>query len=131
VRFVEECGFARLHVFRYSRRAGTPAADRRDQVAPPVKAARAAAMRTLSERLARVHADARTGQVASVLVERVTGGAAVGTTEDGLRVRVDGASPRHGEVLRVTLRASAAGSLSGEPIPSTAGPASDAGSRRG
>ena len=34
--FVEGCGFAKLHVFRYSRRAGTPAAARADQVAPQV-----------------------------------------------------------------------------------------------
>jgi threonylcarbamoyladenosine tRNA methylthiotransferase MtaB len=131
MRFVERCGFAKLHVFRYSRRAGTPAADRRDQVAPLVKAARAAAMRALSERLASTHATARAGQVACVLVERVTGDAAVGTTEDGLRVRIAGTSARRGEILRVTLRASADGSLSGEPIASTTGRSSDAGPRRG
>ena len=43
--FVQAMAFARVHVFPYSARPGTPAAQMPDQVPPPVKAARAEAMR--------------------------------------------------------------------------------------
>ena len=44
VAFVREIGFARAHVFTYSARAGTPAADMPDQVSRKVAAARAREM---------------------------------------------------------------------------------------
>lgn len=43
------CAFSKIHVFPYSRREGTPAAVRADQVKPEVKATRAATLRTLSD----------------------------------------------------------------------------------
>ena len=45
-------GFAKIHVFPYSQREGTPAAERPDQVPPGEKAARAARLRTLTDELA-------------------------------------------------------------------------------
>ena len=62
------CRFAKIHAFPYSRRAGTPAAERPDQVPPAVKAARAAQLRALgdelrtAERAARRHRRARLGR---------------------------------------------------------------------
>jgi threonylcarbamoyladenosine tRNA methylthiotransferase MtaB len=87
-RFVEDIGLAKLHVFRYSKRAGTPAAVMPQQVPPPLKAARAERLRHLSERLERAHARGRVGTSAEVLVERLDGSGAVGTSEDYLRVRI-------------------------------------------
>ena len=43
-RFVEEIGFARVHVFAYSRRAGTPAATAPGQISRTEKARRAGRM---------------------------------------------------------------------------------------
>ena len=40
--FCRSCGFADLHIFPYSRRSGTPAAKRTDQVRQSEKARRAA-----------------------------------------------------------------------------------------
>ena len=51
--FCEEMRFAKMHVFRYSRRPGTPAADFPDQVDPHVMAARGARMRELAGRMRR------------------------------------------------------------------------------
>ena len=48
---VEELAFSRLHVFRYSRRPGTPAAAMPDQVPRPAAAERSARMQALGERL--------------------------------------------------------------------------------
>ena len=45
------CRFSKIHVFPYSLRTGTPAAARADQVAPEVKAERAARLRSLADEL--------------------------------------------------------------------------------
>ncbi len=110
--FVRACGFARIHVFRYSRRAGTPAAAMGDQVPPDVSAARARDLRELGEHLASRRAAGRVGERARVLVERVTEGSALGTSEDYLRVTVhlaDGQRPRHGDIVVAELTAAQRG----------------------
>jgi threonylcarbamoyladenosine tRNA methylthiotransferase MtaB len=129
--FVEACGFVRLHVFRYSQRAGTPAAAIPVQVAPAVKAARAAQMRALSDRAAQAHARARTGQLAWVLVERVEGDVARGTTEDGMRVRIAGTGVRPRDVVEVTLVTGPDGSLWGDTTSHAARRLRGAGPARG
>ena len=49
--FCEQMGFSRMHVFRYSRRPGTPAAARPDQVPAEVSAARSEQMLRLAARM--------------------------------------------------------------------------------
>ena len=39
--FVKQCGFAKMHIFPYSKRKGTPAAARQDQIPETVKKYRA------------------------------------------------------------------------------------------
>jgi threonylcarbamoyladenosine tRNA methylthiotransferase MtaB len=87
--FVERTGFSRLHIFRYSARAGTPAVAMSGQVPPAVRASRAAGLRALGERLEHAAAAAAGGRLAELLVERVR---PVG--EDGLR-RVEGTTREH------------------------------------
>jgi threonylcarbamoyladenosine tRNA methylthiotransferase MtaB len=107
--FVEECMFTRLHVFRYSRRSGTPAAGMTGQVPPAVTSRRAAALRALGDRLADAHARSRVGGDVSVLVEKVAGPTAEGTSEDYLSVRLDtprgGRAPVVGEVVSAVVTA--------------------------
>ena len=67
---VSQCSFMRLHVFRYSKRPGTPAAERADQVPPQVVAARAARLRELGATLAERDAQTRIGTTEQVIVER-------------------------------------------------------------
>ena len=67
--FVEHVGFSRLHVFRYSARPGTIAAEMPDQVAPEVMADRSLAIRKLVERTARADAQARIGTTERAVVE--------------------------------------------------------------
>jgi threonylcarbamoyladenosine tRNA methylthiotransferase MtaB len=91
--FCESIGFRRMHVFRYSRRANTPAAARVDQVTPAAKSARAAQLRGLSSRLWIRDVEGCLGQLRELLVERLgedgTRGCVIeGTTRDYLRVRV-------------------------------------------
>ncbi len=82
-------GFSKIHVFPYSRREGTPAAARADQVDPAAKAARSAELRALSDELAAADRAARTGTVELALVEAP--GAA--TTESYHEVAVPADAP--------------------------------------
>lgn len=114
--FAQECGFCRLHVFRYSRRAGTPAAEMSGQVSPPVKAGRARELRELSVALASRHAEGRIGGTAAVLVERVEGRNVTGTSEDHLRVSAKVPDARVGDVVRLLLAESSDAEVRGVPL---------------
>lgn len=107
-RFVEEVGLTRLHVFRYSPRANTPAADMVGQVSSDVRARRADELRELDSRLRSAYIDRRLGEPAQMLVERVICdsngvGLARGTTGDYLSVRLPAEGLSAGEVVDVRL----------------------------
>ncbi|WP_281653880.1 MiaB/RimO family radical SAM methylthiotransferase [Eggerthella sinensis] len=63
------CRFAKIHAFPYSRRDGTPAAARADQMPPAVRERRAAALRALGDELRAQEYARRVGTVERVLVE--------------------------------------------------------------
>ncbi len=69
-RAVEEAGFSRLHVFRYSPRKRTRAAQMPDQVRPETKRARADRLAQLGEAAMRRFAESLVGKTVDVLVER-------------------------------------------------------------
>ncbi len=104
---VERLRFARLHVFRYSRRKGTRAAAMPDQVKPNVISKRAARLREAGRRLSDEYTDSRLGGTAEVLVEKVLTedeeSVAEGTTEDYLRVRFAGMGYPPGDLVEVRL----------------------------
>ncbi len=88
-KLVERCGFMRLHVFRYSKRPGTPAAIRDDQVDPKVKAARSQILIDLGRRLALSDMERRLGTIEEVVIERP----GIGTSESYHAVACDTALP--------------------------------------
>lgn len=59
--FCRRIGFSKMHVFRYSRREGTPAATMEGQVPPETMAARSARMRELSDQMRLEDAESRVG----------------------------------------------------------------------
>ena len=63
------CRFSKIHAFPYSKRAGTPAAARLDQVQPEVKAQRAARLRALGDELRKEDFARRRGTEELVIVE--------------------------------------------------------------
>lgn len=88
-RFVREMAFAKLHVFKYSLRRGTPAAEFSDQIPPPVKEERSKRLLALNRELARLFALRHLGLKVQVLVESPSGqhaGFYEGLTGDYLRV---------------------------------------------
>ncbi len=88
--FVEKARFARIHVFPYSRRAGTIADKMPDQVPQHVKHERAAKLIELGNKLEADYAKELIGTVQPVLFEVCTGDAAEGYTPQYVRVRADG-----------------------------------------
>ncbi|MCL2757577.1 MAG: tRNA (N(6)-L-threonylcarbamoyladenosine(37)-C(2))-methylthiotransferase MtaB [Coriobacteriia bacterium] len=63
-------GFSKIHVFRYSKRPGTPAATMMNQVPAPEKAKRSHHLIELSDRMAAFDAARRVGITENVLIER-------------------------------------------------------------
>ena len=88
-KLVERCGFMRLHVFRYSKRPGTPAAIRDDQVDPKIKAARSQTLIDLGRRLALSDMERRLGTIEEVVIERP----GIGTSESYHAIACDTALP--------------------------------------
>ncbi len=69
MRFAEKIGFAKIHVFQYSPRTGTPAA-KMLQIAASVKTERADRMKALADRLHSAHLQSLVGKTVAVLFER-------------------------------------------------------------
>lgn len=92
MQFVEEMAFSRLHVFRYSRRSGTPAARFPNQIPATVKEERSHSLIALGEKLSEQFHKAYVGKELPVLVEQVEGGHGVGLTDNYIRVEFPSAS---------------------------------------
>lgn len=71
--FAEEIGFAKIHVFPYSPKRGTPAAARKDQLLNAVKAERSHTLIQLSDKMAEEFLADAVGTDAEVLYERAIG----------------------------------------------------------
>lgn len=102
---VKECGFSRLHVFRFSPRPGTPAACMEDQVPAKVKSARAAQLIADGKQLAIDFARRFVGQPMEVLVEeeRDEGGNLLGFTSNYIRVSFPGSDRLIGQIVKVCI----------------------------
>ena len=73
LKFIRACGFAEMHIFPYSIRPGTPAAEM-EQVPKAVKEARAARAAAIAEELHQVYLEGCVGQVYDVLYEQPSDG---------------------------------------------------------
>ncbi|MFW6056523.1 MAG: tRNA (N(6)-L-threonylcarbamoyladenosine(37)-C(2))-methylthiotransferase MtaB [Chloroflexota bacterium] len=96
VAFCEEAGFSRIHVFPFSPRPGTPAAEMDGALSPKVLRERAALMNRVAVRSRVRHDESCLGSRRDVLWEGETGpgsGVWAGTTEDYIRVLVDTPAP--------------------------------------
>ncbi|MCY4062510.1 MAG: tRNA (N(6)-L-threonylcarbamoyladenosine(37)-C(2))-methylthiotransferase MtaB [Chloroflexi bacterium] len=82
-RFIRSVDFGGLHVFRYSRRPGTPASRMRNQIQENVKKARAARLLTLSQEMERRFANTLNGSENDVLWEQIQGASPEGYIVSG------------------------------------------------
>ncbi len=88
VAFAEQCGFAAMHIFPYSRRAGTPADAMDGQIPKAVKAERAARAGQIAARLRETFDRALVGTVQEVLFEQREGEYFTGHAPSGVKVCV-------------------------------------------
>ena len=68
--FAKKCGFAKMHIFPYSKRKGTPAAEMLEQVDEAVKSERAARLAKVDEELHQQMLQSTVGKVEEVLFEQ-------------------------------------------------------------
>lgn len=67
--FCKESGFSKIHVFPYSQREGTPAAERTDQIDADTKKQRARALQQLANEMRKEDLASRTGSTELIVVE--------------------------------------------------------------
>ncbi|MDO4568130.1 MAG: tRNA (N(6)-L-threonylcarbamoyladenosine(37)-C(2))-methylthiotransferase MtaB [Clostridia bacterium] len=89
VAFARAIGFARAHVFPYSRRSGTAAADMPGQICNAVKRERAAALIAVARELETRYLTGALGSVKDVLFETWENGVLSGYTDTYIRVAVE------------------------------------------
>lgn len=106
LRFAEEIGFAKVHVFPYSQRRGTAADKAPNQIAPAEKERRAKRMGEAVERLRRAFLQTQVGLTEEVLFERLRHGYLEGYTKNYTPVHVDSSDASLcGEIRPVRLTA--------------------------
>lgn len=102
--FAEEIGFAKVHVFEYSRRPGTAADKMPEQVDPREKARRSRLMIEVTEKTREAFFRSQLGHTETVLFEReCSEGCYEGYTENYTPVRAEGSRDLSGEILPVRL----------------------------
>ena len=85
---IEKVGFARIHVFPYSPRPHTPAAEMPDQIPTAEKERRARELIALGNRIAGQYLNTWIGQETSLLPEEMADGCWEGYTPEYIRVRL-------------------------------------------
>ena len=95
---LKELGFYQLHVFPYSIRRGTKAADLLNQISPNVKAERVKRLMDLSIELEKEYEKRFVGQCLDVLFERFDGEYNIGHTSNYLEIRQKSDYPKVGQI---------------------------------
>lgn len=103
LKFVESMDFSRMHIFPYSRRTGTPAANYADQVPEEEKKRRVQIMQELAEKKAREFKQGFINRQLTVLFEPEHGGLVEGLTGNYIRVYANGKNVVQGKLYNVHM----------------------------
>jgi len=113
--FIEEMGFSRIHVFRFSPRQGTLAAKMPDKVPPSVIKRRSEEMIALSRKLMCQFAETLVGKRQKVLLEEENGaGMLSGFTGNYVRAIIKAPSGMKGQMVEVLIKDHKEGKVIGE-----------------
>ncbi len=113
--FIRRIGFARIHVFPYSRREGTPAAVMPGQLSTAEKERRARVLIAIGEETARAYRESWLGLTAQVLLEERCEGGYLGYTPEYIQVLLpDCPLCRQGAVIPARLTAVTGSGMLGE-----------------
>jgi threonylcarbamoyladenosine tRNA methylthiotransferase MtaB len=100
---ITELPFTNLHVFSYSKRRGTPAADMPDQIDPKIKKERSAQLIALGKSKRAAFAKSFIGKEVSVLIEKNDEtGKATGWTEEYLPTKIFNPNAKPNQIIRFT-----------------------------
>lgn len=115
-RFAQAVRFSRMHIFQYSRRTGTPAAEMPNQISPEEKERRSKRLLGLGARMAGEFHARFVGKTVQVLAERADVGTGLleGLTGNYIRVLFPGSETLSGELVPVRITAAGPEHLSGE-----------------
>lgn len=94
-----KCKFSKIHVFPYSKRQGTPAAQRTDQISDFIKKKRASDLRKLSNELAIKNFESRIGTCEWVVTEEDQ----IATTDSFFKIKSNQFT-NSGDLLKVELK---------------------------
>ncbi len=111
--FIRRCGFARMHIFPYSIRPGTPAAEM-EQVPSSVKEDRARRAANLADELHRAYLSGCVGRVYPVLYEQPRDGKYSGHAPNYMEVLTSGDKALHNRVVRTRITGVEGSALLGE-----------------
>lgn len=113
--FIRQCRFADMHIFPYSRRPGTPAAEMPGQLPNAVKEARSRRAIAVAQEMSETYRRSLTGTVQAVLVEGMEGDHSVGHAMNYVKIYIPGAYPRN-EIQTVAVKSLYGDGVTGEVI---------------
>ena len=102
--FIQKCGFADMHIFPYSRRPGTPAADMPGQLPNAVKEQRSRQAIAMAEKMSRDFREKLVGTTQSILFEDKEGDYFTGHAPNYVKVYAKGEN-LHNEIRDVKITA--------------------------
>lgn len=101
--FVKKVGFEKIHVFPYSVRSGTKAAQLKPQVTKAVKADRCKIMMQAGEKIRMDFFQSLIGETVEILCETQIDGFVYGYTRNYTPVKIESAEDLHGELKKVQI----------------------------
>ena len=113
--FIRECQFADMHIFPYSKRPGTPAAEMPGQLPNAVKEERSHRAIAVAQEMSETYRRSLTGTVQAVLVEGMEGEHSVGHAMNYVKIYIPGAYPRN-EIQTVAVKSLYGDGVTGEVI---------------
>lgn len=113
--FIRQCRFADMHIFPYSRRPGTPAAEMPGQLPNAVKEARSRRAIAVAQDMSRCFHQKLLGTTQAVLVEGMEGEHSVGHAMNYVKIYIPGAYPRN-EIQTVAVKSLYGDGVTGEVI---------------
>lgn len=113
---IREIGFARIHVFPFSPRAGTPAATMQGQLSRKEKEDRTRILIADGQETANAYMASWEGETSQVLVEDLEDGAWKGYTPEYIPVLLDDPDVRGGQMVRVRLKRASESSMTGHVL---------------
>lgn len=113
--FIRQCRFADMHIFPYSRRPGTPAAEMPGQLPNAVKEERSRRAIAVAQEMSETYRHSLTGTVQAVLVEGMEGEHSVGHAMNYVKIYIPGAYPRN-EIQTVAVTSLYGDGVTGEVI---------------